>query len=115
MYRWFAPYSIYTHSCHTSPERSAKITIHFGKQGRIEITFGGNQKHSMVLEMHDDNRRIARAIFNSPTFGKYEFAMDKDVKSGIVVLTTGHGIHKLSFKLEDEGRKSILSINLRPF
>ena len=27
MYRWFAPYSVYTHSCHTSPERSAKITI----------------------------------------------------------------------------------------
>ena len=92
--------------------RSSEITIQYGKQGRVEITVGGLQKHSMRLEMHDDNRRIARAIFNSPTFGKYEFAMDKDVKSGIVVLTTGHGIHKLSFKLEDEGRKSILSINL---
>ena len=37
--------------------------------------------------------------------------MDQAIKSGIVVLSTGSGIHKISYKLEDS-EKMVLTINL---
>ena len=60
--------------------------------------------------MHEGNGRIARAIFNSPSFGQYDFRMDQDIKKGIIVLTTTHGIHKLSYKLEDEDPKMVMEV-----
>ena len=61
--------------------------------------------------MHEGNGRIARAIFNSPSFGQYDFRMDQDIKKGIIVLTTTHGIHKLSYKLEDEDPKMVMEVH----
>ena len=81
-----------------------------GKAGRVEITVGGNKRHSMRLQLHEGNDRIARAIFKSPSFGLYDFRMDQDVKKGIIVLTTTNGIHKLSYKLEDEDPKLVMEV-----
>ena len=54
----------------------SKVTIQFGKQGRIEITVGeigvGNQKFEkfMSLEMRNGKDRMIRAIFDTP---RYDF------------------------------------------
>ena len=56
--------------------RESKVTIQFGKQGRIEITVGkrgvGNQNYEkfMSLEMRNGKERMIRAIFDSP---RYDF------------------------------------------
>jgi hypothetical protein len=82
-------------------QRSSEIVVHYGDEGRIEITVGGLQQHKMSLQLRNDGQRVARAAFHSPTFGYYEFEMDQGVTSGILVLSTGSGIHKISYEVTE--------------
>jgi len=89
----------------TTPElghRSASIVIEYGIRGRIEVTLNsGDHTHHIELEGTSDGKvmRRGRAAIYSPTIGDYEFELDKGSSSGIVVLTTQRGLHKVSFTL----------------
>lgn len=88
--------------------RSSEVTIRYGSyDGQIEITYGGFPKHSMRLELHDGNTRIARAIVRSPLHGNYELSVSQSIKSGVLMFATGSGgMHKFSYKVDDDDHLS---------
>lgn len=44
--------------------------------------------------------RQGRAAIFSPAIGDYQFELDKTSSSGIAVLTTSHGLHKVSYDIK---------------
>ena len=64
------------------------------------------------MSRFEDDSRKTRAIFKSPDYGEYQFLMDQDIKSGILVLTTRHGLHKVSYKVNTEDEKFELTTKL---
>ena len=82
--------------------KSAEVTLQYGKEGRIEVTVGGLENHKMELDWPTGSSRMTRAIFDSPSYGHYEFVMDEDIKSGIVVLSTGDSIHKVTYEVQED-------------
>ena len=57
--------------------------------------------HKLTLEADaSQGLRRGRAAVASPYFGDYEFQLDKGSSSGIVVLTTSKGLHKISYDVK---------------
>ena len=75
-----------------------------GKEGGVEIIIGGLEKHKMLLEWPTAGSRVTRAIFDSSSYGRYEFLADQDINSAVIVLTTSHGIHKFSYQIQNEDK-----------
>ena len=53
--------------------QSAEVEIRFGEEGSLEIVVGGMEKHQMTLQWPTEGNRVTRAIFDSPSYGHYEF------------------------------------------
>ena len=83
--------------------RSTAFVVEFGPRGRFEVTTKIDEgSHKLLLEADADSQglRRGRAAVASPYFGDYEFALDKGSSSGIVVLTTSKGLHKISYDIK---------------
>ncbi len=92
--------------------KKAEFNIHYGDKGRIEITVGGVGQHKLMMERlqidEASGLRRTRAVFDSPTFGKYDFEMDNGFASGILVLSTDRGIHKLSYEFTESTKRELI-------
>ena len=88
-----------------TPHRGHQTTsfvIEFGPRGRFEVTIKIDEgMHKLTLEADaSQGLRRGRAAVASPYFGDYEFQLDKGSSSGIVVLTTSKGLHKISYDVK---------------
>ena len=79
-------------------KRTGSLKMEFGAKGRFEVTFGDSKSG---IEMQMRNKRSARAAFFSEEFGNYEFDLDEKMSKGVLVLTTAHGFHKISYDVKD--------------
>ena len=87
----------------TLGHRSASVIIEYGPRGRFEVTVGtGEGTHKMEIEagLNNEGRRHGRAALYSPSLGDYDFELDQGSSSGIVVLTTSRGLHKVSYDIK---------------
>jgi len=74
--------------------RSATVIVEFGSTGRLEVTLAsGGNVHRVELER---GSRLGRAVISSPSLGDYEFEVGSGSSSGIIVLTTSKGLHKVT-------------------
>ena len=83
--------------------RSASIIIEYGPRGRFEVTVGtGEGTHRMQIEaaLNDRGLRQGRAALYSPSIGDFQFEMNRGSSSGIIVLTTSRGLHKVSYDVK---------------
>ncbi len=83
--------------------RSASVIIEYGPRGRFEVTVGtGEGTHKMEIEagLNNEGRRRGRAALYSPSLGDHDFELDQGSSSGIVVLTTSRGLHKVSYDIK---------------
>ena len=71
-----------------------------GDEGKFELTYSGEKRHSMRLQM--DQNRLRRAIFESDSLGTYAFESDQEALTGVLALTTPHGTHKLTYDMDNE-------------
>ncbi len=77
----------------TLGHRSATVVVEYGPSGRLEVTLAsGENVHRVELE---GGSRRARAVVSSPSLGEYEFDIESGASSGIIVLTTTKGLHKV--------------------
>ena len=87
----------------TLGHRSASVVIEYGPRGRFEVTVGtGEGTHKMEIEagLNEHGLRQGRAALYSPSIGDFEFELDRSSSSGIVVLTTSRGLHKVSYDIK---------------
>ncbi len=83
----------------TTGRMTTAVVIEYGPRGRFEVTTKiEDTTHGLTLQGDLSGRgvRQGRAAIYSPSIGNFEFELDRSSSSGIIVLTTARGLHKVS-------------------
>ena len=83
--------------------KSAEFVWKTGSSGAFEISIV-DRLSTFKMQMGDKSeakRRVARAAIYSPLFGKLEFGTGSDYNQGVLMISTSHGLHKVSYDVKE--------------
>ena len=82
--------------------KSAEFVLKTGSSGAFEISIvDGLSSLKMQMDQNGAKHRIARAALYSPLLGKLEFGTGSDFNQGVLMISTSHGLHKISYDVKE--------------